>query len=43
MAPSDVAAAAGWPGDPARAARVAAGLVAEGLLGVGRDGSLRLP
>jgi A/G-specific adenine glycosylase len=39
---SDVAEAAGWPGDPARAARVAAGLVADGLA-VAEAGVLRLP
>jgi A/G-specific adenine glycosylase len=34
LAASDLATAAGWPEDPARAARVAAQLVAEGLLEV---------
>lgn len=38
-----IATAAGWPDDPARAARVAAALVAEGLLAEDADGSLRLP
>jgi A/G-specific adenine glycosylase len=36
-----VAAAAGWPSDPARAGRAAAGLVADGLA-VAADGALRL-
>lgn len=40
---SFVAAAAGWPDDQERAARVAAALVGEGLLVAGGDGSLRLP
>ncbi len=34
---------AGWPDDPARAARVAGQLIAEGLLSCGADGALRLP
>jgi len=38
----DVAAAAGWPGDPERAAAAAASLVADGLLCF-EDGSYRLP
>jgi A/G-specific adenine glycosylase len=42
VAVGDVAEAAGWPGDPARAARVAAGLVADGLA-VAEAGVLRLP
>ncbi len=35
--------AAGWPGDPARAARVVEALVGEGLVVRSADGSLRLP
>ena len=42
VAGQDLAAAAGWPDDPARAARVAAGLVADGLA-VEEAGALRLP
>jgi A/G-specific adenine glycosylase len=38
----DLAAAAGWPDQPERAARVAAGLVADGLAAV-VDGALVLP
>lgn len=38
-----LAAAAGWPGDPGRAERVAAALVAEGLLVAAENGTLRLP
>ena len=38
-----LATAAGWPDDPDRARRVADGLVLEGLVGRGPDGSLRLP
>lgn len=38
-----VAVAAGWPDDPQRAERVAAGLVADGLAVVAGDGSLQLP
>jgi A/G-specific adenine glycosylase len=38
-----VAAAAGWPDDPERAGRVAAGLVADGLVARDRSGTLRLP
>jgi A/G-specific adenine glycosylase len=38
----DVATATGWPGDPARAARVAASLVADGLARIDGD-RLRLP
>lgn len=41
--PAAIAPAAGWPEDPARAERATARLVAEGLLGVGKDGALRLP
>ena len=37
-----IAVVAGWPDDPARAARVAAGLVADGLA-VGDPGGLTLP
>jgi len=40
----DVPATAGWPDDPERARRVAAGLVADGLVVASvEDGSLRLP
>jgi A/G-specific adenine glycosylase len=39
----DVAGAAGWPDDSARAARVADGLVAEGLAVRDRSGRLHLP
>ena len=44
VAPADVAGACGWPGDPERAARVAASLVADGLA-VREEGTglLRLP
>ena len=38
-----VAVAAGWPDDPGRAGRVAAGLVAEGLVARDRRGTLSLP
>ncbi len=38
-----LAAATGWPDDPERAARIAAGLVAEGLVARDRAGTLRLP
>jgi A/G-specific adenine glycosylase len=38
-----VAAAAGWPGDPGRAGRVAAGLVEDGLAVRDRAGTLHLP
>jgi A/G-specific adenine glycosylase len=38
----DVASAAGWPGDPDRAKRVAGGLVADGLAVAG-DAGVRLP
>ena len=41
--PGALPALAGWPEDPERAARVAADLVAEGLLAVRADGSLVLP
>ncbi len=40
---AEVAAAAGWPDDPGRAARVAEALVADGLAARGRDGGLWLP
>ena len=43
LAADGVAAAAGWPDDPARAARIAAALVAEGLLAEGADGGLCVP
>lgn len=39
----DLPTAMGWPDDPARAARVAATLVADGLAAVGDDGSHQLP
>ena len=42
LAAADVAVAAGWPSQPERAGRVAAGLVADGLA-VQVDGALRLP
>jgi A/G-specific adenine glycosylase len=38
VATSDLAAVMGWPDDPARAARVATGLVADGLAAQGRAG-----
>jgi A/G-specific adenine glycosylase len=38
-----LAAVAGWPDDAARARRVAATLVVDGLAEVGPDGHLRLP
>ena len=40
---SQLAAAMGWPGDAARAERVAATLVVDGLAEVTSDGALRLP
>jgi A/G-specific adenine glycosylase len=40
---SALAAAAGWPDAPERAARVGAGLVADGLAVADADGTLRLP
>jgi A/G-specific adenine glycosylase len=43
VAPADVAACAGWPSNPARAQRVARGLVADGLAVVDGSGALRLP
>jgi len=43
VAPGAVAAAAGWPDDPGRAARVADGLVVEGLAVRDGTGTLRLP
>ncbi len=43
IAAGRLAEVAGWPGDEARARRVAADLLAEGLLSSGADGSLRLP
>ncbi len=43
VAAADVAAAAGWPDDPARAARAAGALVVEGLAVRDGDGLLRLP
>jgi A/G-specific adenine glycosylase len=41
--PHQVAALAGWPDDPARAAGVVRGLIADGLVVVAPDGELRLP
>jgi hypothetical protein len=41
--PERWAAAAGWPDDEPRAARVVASLVAHGLAVRGADGVLRLP
>ncbi len=41
--PSDIAASAGWPDDPARARRLADALVAEGMALRDRRGILRLP
>ncbi|HEX2849684.1 MAG TPA: A/G-specific adenine glycosylase [Acidimicrobiales bacterium] len=43
VAAGDEARAAGWPADPARASRIAGGLVADGLAVRAGDGSLRLP
>lgn len=43
VAPARLAEVCGWPGDPARARRVAEGLVAEGLVRRGPGGTLRLP
>jgi len=43
LPPGAAAAAAGWPGDAERAARVVSGLVADGLVERGADGSLCLP
>ena len=43
VAADHLAAATGWPDDDARARRVAAGLVADGLAVVEPDGTLRLP
>jgi A/G-specific adenine glycosylase len=40
---AEVARVAGWPEEPGRAERVAAGLVADGLVVRATDGSLRLP
>ncbi len=42
LAATDVAAAMGWPGDEARAARVAASVVADGLAMADNRGGLRL-
>jgi A/G-specific adenine glycosylase len=42
VAPADLAPVAGWPGDPARARRVADGLVRDGLAGWTGTGELRL-
>jgi hypothetical protein len=41
--PDQLATAAGWPDDPDRAARIADGLVDEGLVARDRLGVLRLP
>ncbi len=43
VAPGSLADACGWPEDPARASRVAASLVADGLAVFAGDGSLGLP
>ena len=43
LPPSDVAAAAGWPGDPARADRMLAALVADGIADIDESGAARLP
>ncbi len=43
VAEASLAVACGWPDDPDRAQRVAAGLVADGLAGYADDGRLRLP
>jgi len=43
VGPIDLAPAAGWPDDPDRAARVADGLVGEGMVARDSDGVLRLP
>jgi A/G-specific adenine glycosylase len=43
VATGQLAAAAGWPDDPARARRIAAAMVAEGIAVRGRSGALRLP
>jgi A/G-specific adenine glycosylase len=44
MVPSErLALAAGWPDDPTRAHRIAAGLVEDGLAVRDRSGNLRLP
>jgi hypothetical protein len=43
VAVDQVPLAMGWPDDPDRARRVAAGLVADGLAAVDADGTLRLP
>ncbi len=40
---SEVAAAAGWPGDPARAGRMLAALVADGIAEIDESGTARLP
>ncbi len=43
LVPAELALAAGWPGDPTRAERVARTLVADGLLERGPEGGYRLP
>ena len=43
IATREVPLAAGWPDDPARAHRIAAGLVEDGLAVRDRSGNLRLP
>ena len=43
LPPSDVAAAAGWPDDPARADRMLAALVADGIADIDESGTARLP
>jgi hypothetical protein len=41
--PDEIAARAGWPDDPIRAAAVARTLMADGLITTGPRGELRLP
>ncbi|MCL2394685.1 MAG: A/G-specific adenine glycosylase [Acidimicrobiaceae bacterium] len=43
LSAGDIAGAAGWPDDPARAERVVSGLVADGLAVLDDAGGLRLP
>jgi hypothetical protein len=43
LAAGALAAAAGWPDDAERTARVVSGLMADGLVEREADGSLRLP
>jgi hypothetical protein len=42
VAPGDIAATAGWPDDPVRAARAVASLVRDGLVVEREDGTLSL-